>query len=151
MMARMATVTLERTTQADMETVFAVLTDHRGYADISAVRKAVLEREGTPAPNGVGAIRKLSLAGPPLREEVTGYDAPSRFEYRLLSGLPVRDHVGTVTLSHSGGGTHISYRVDTTPTLPVGGAALVAVTKGVIGLLLRDVVKEAERRAPVTA
>ena len=143
----MATFTLERTTPADMETVFDVLTDHRGYADISAPRKVVLEREGDPAPNGVGAIRQIHIAGPPLREEVTVYDRPGRFSYKLLSGLPVRDHVGQVTLSHSGGGTHISYRVETHPKIPVVGHLAVAGTRVAITALLRDIVKAAEKRS----
>ena len=76
-----------------------------GYADITPLRRVELEREGEPAPNGVGAIRVLSAVGPPLREEVLAYEAPSRFSYKLLSGLPVRDHVGTVELTPQGGGT----------------------------------------------
>jgi uncharacterized protein YndB with AHSA1/START domain len=145
----MATFTLERTTTAPMETVFDVLTDHCGYADISAPRKVVLEREGDPAPNGVGAVRRIHLGPglPPLREEVTLYDRPGRFAYKLLSGLPVRDHVGQVTLSHAGGGTHVSYRVETHPTLPGIGHAAVGGTRVAITLLLRDILKAAEQRS----
>ena len=69
------------------------------YAEITPLRKSELEREGEPAPNGVGAIRVLRAVGPPLREEVIAYEPPSRFSYKLLSGLPVRDHVGTVELT----------------------------------------------------
>ena len=36
--------------------------------------RSELEREGEPAPNGVGAIRGLSAVGPPLREEVLAYE-----------------------------------------------------------------------------
>lgn len=147
----MATFTLERTTSADMETVFDVLTDHRGYADISAPRKVVLEREGDPAPNGVGAIRQIHLVGPPLREEIVLYDRPGRFSYKLLSGLPVRDHVGQVTLSHSGGGTHISYRVQSTPAIPVIGQLAIGATRLAVTALLRDIIKTAEQRSPVAS
>ena len=95
----MASFTLEREVAAPPEVVFDVLTDHRGYAEITPVRKVELEREGEPAPNGVGAIRVLHSVGPPLREEVIGFERPGRFSYRMLSGAPVRDHVGTVSLS----------------------------------------------------
>ena len=108
---------------APPETVFDVLTDHRRYAEITPLRKAELEREGEPAPNGVGAIRVLSVVlGPPMREEVIAYERPRRFSYKLLSGLPVRDHVGTVELTADGGGTEVVYAVQTTPTLPLVGA-----------------------------
>src|SRR5580704_6775200 len=98
----MATFTLRRTIAAPTELVFEVLTDHRGYARLTPLRSSTLEREGDPAPNGVGAIRVLALAGPPIREEVTEYQAPSRFAYKMLSGAPVKSHTGTVELSSSG-------------------------------------------------
>jgi uncharacterized protein YndB with AHSA1/START domain len=142
-----ASFTYEREVAAPPETVFEVLTDHRGYAEITPLRKAVLERDGEPAPNGVGAVRVLSAVGPPLREEVIAYVPPTRFSYKLLSGLPVRDHVGTVELTPSGGGTRIVYAVRTTPTVPLAGGAVVAAVKVGIRQLLGGVAKESERRA----
>lgn len=143
----MASFTYERQVAAAPETVFAVLTDHRRYSEITPVRKAVLEREGEPVPDGVGAIRVLSAIGPPLREEVLVYEPPTRFSYKLLSGLPVRDHVGTVELTASGDGTRVVYAVRTTPTVPVAGAAVVAAVKVGVKQLLGGVAAEAERRA----
>ncbi len=143
----MASFTYQRQVAAPPETVFAVLTDHRGYAKITPLRRAELEREGEPAPNGVGAIRKLSAVGPPLREEVVAYEPSTRFSYTLLSGLPVRDHVGTVELTPEAGGTKVVYAVRTTPTVPLVGAAVVAGVKFGVGQLLGGIAKEAERRA----
>jgi hypothetical protein len=132
---------------ATPEVVFDVLTDHRGYAEITPMRRSELEREGEPAPNGVGAIRVLRSVGPPLREEVVSYERPSRFSYKVLSGIPVRDHVGTVLLTPEGPGTKVTYAVHTTPTLPLGGGAVVAVTKLAIKQLLNGISTESERRA----
>jgi uncharacterized protein YndB with AHSA1/START domain len=143
----MSSFTLERDVAAPPEVVFGVLTDHRGYAEITPVRRAELERDGEPAPNGVGAIRVLHVVGPPLREEVLTYEPPRRFSYRLLSGAPVRDHVGTVELAPDGGGTRVTYAVRTMPTVPVGGAVVVGVVKLAIKQLLNGVVTESERRA----
>jgi uncharacterized protein YndB with AHSA1/START domain len=143
----MASFTYERQVAAPPEIVFDVLTDHRRYTEITALRKAELEREGEPEPNGLGAIRRLTLAGPPMREEVIAYERPHRFSYTVLSGLPVRDHVGTVELTPSGDGTRVVYAIRTTPTLPVGGFAVVATMKRAIRTLLAGVAKESERRA----
>jgi len=143
----MASFTYEREIAAPPETVFAVLTDHRGYNKITPLRKAELEREGEPAPNGVGAVRVLSAVGPPLREEVVAYEPPSRFSYKLLAGLPVRDHLGTVELRPSGAGTHMVYAVRTTPTVPLVGAGVVAAVKLGVKQLIDGIVKESERRA----
>jgi uncharacterized protein YndB with AHSA1/START domain len=143
----MASFTFTRQVAAPPETVFAVLTEHHLYAEITPMRKSVLEREGEPPPNGVGAIRVLSSLGPPLREEVIAYRPPSRFSYKLLDGAPLRDHVGTVELTPEGGGTRVVYAVRTTPTLPLVGSAVVAVVKQAIKALLNGIVKESERRA----
>jgi uncharacterized protein YndB with AHSA1/START domain len=143
----MASFTYTREVTAPPEVVFEVLTDHRGYTEITNLRKATLEREGEPAPNGVGAIRVLTAVGPPLREEVLAYEPGKRFSYKLLSGLPVRDHVGTVELTANGGGTTAVYAVRTTPTLPLVGGAVIAVIKIGVKQLFGGVAKEAERRA----
>lgn len=143
----MASFTYERQVAAPPEIVFDVLTDHRRYTAITPLRRAELEREGDPVPDGLGAIRLLGVAGPPMREEVIAYEPPRRFSYTLLSGLPVRDHVGTVELSASDGGTRIVYAIHTTPTVPVGDFAVVAVLKQGIKVLLGGIAKESERRA----
>ncbi|HKF81510.1 MAG TPA: SRPBCC family protein [Solirubrobacterales bacterium] len=143
----MASFTYVRQVAAPPETVFDVLTDHRRYTDITPLRRAELEREGEPAPNGLGAIRVLSaLPGPPMREEVIGYDRPRRFSYKILSGLPVRDHVGTVELRPRDGGTEVTYAVKTTPTIPLAGPVFMAVLKKAIRDLIAGVAKESERR-----
>jgi uncharacterized protein YndB with AHSA1/START domain len=144
----MASFTLQSTIAAPIELVFDVLTDHRGYSKLTPLRSSTLEREGEPAPNGIGAVRVLKLAGPPIREEVTEFDAPSRFAYKMLSGAPVKSHTGTVELSSSGtSSTDVVWRVDSTPSIPVPAAVWAAAVRPAINLLLRGVVKESERRA----
>ncbi|HEY1354724.1 MAG TPA: SRPBCC family protein [Solirubrobacterales bacterium] len=147
----MASFTFVREIKAPPEVVFELLTDHRGYADLTPLRRVDLEREGDPPPNGVGAIRVLHAIGPPLREEVLAYRPPTRFSYTVLSGLPVRDHVGTVELSEHAGGTQVVYAVRTQPTVPVVGRAIVAGVRQGIKQLLNGVAAEAERRAAAPA
>jgi uncharacterized protein YndB with AHSA1/START domain len=143
----MASFTFTREIAAPAETVFEVLTDHRRYSELTPLRRSELEREGKADPNGVGAIRKLTAVGPPMREEVIAYEAPTRFSYTVLSGLPVRDHVGTVELTPDGSGTKMVYAVRTQPTLPVVGFAVVAAIRQAIKGLIDGVTKESERRA----
>ena len=143
----MATFTLRSTIAAPAELVFDVLTDHGGYARLTPLRSSTLEREGDPAPNGVGAIRVLKLAGPPIREEVTEYEPPRRFAYKMLSGAPVDRHTGVVDLSPAGSSTELVWTVDSTPSLPIPGAAWAVIVRPVISALLRGVKRESERRA----
>ena len=143
----MASFSFEREVAAPPGVVFDVLVDHRRYSEITPLRKSALEREGDPAPNGVGAIRVLGAVGPSLREEVLAYQPSTRFSYTLLSGLPVRDHVGTVELTPQGEGTKVVYAVRTTPTVPVVGVAIVGVVKFGVKQLLDGIATESERRA----
>lgn len=143
----MASFTLVREIDAPPETVFDVLTDHRRYAEMTMLRRSELEREGDPAPNGVGAIRAMHSIGPPLREEVVGYERPGRFSYKVISGAPVRDHLGAARLDPEGAGTRLTYSVRMTPTLPLGGGVVIAIVKRGVEQLLNGVTAEAERRA----
>ncbi len=143
----MPTFTLEKTIAAPPSTVFEVLTDHRGYSAITPIRSSTLEREGDPAPNGVGAIRAMKTVGPPIREEVVEYVPGERFVYKMLSGAPLRDHVGTVVLTEHTGGTHATYRIDTTPTIPLIGRAAMPIVKMSVRQLFDGVATESERRA----
>ena len=137
--------TLTRTTTAPIETVFDSLTNHRGIADyVWAVRRSTLDREGVPAPNGVGAVRRLEAVGPPIVEEIIDYQRPSRYAYKMLSGAPVRDHVGTVELREAGSGTEVSWHLRSTPTIPGSNWLLSAVLHRVIAELLKGAVKAAE-------
>jgi uncharacterized protein YndB with AHSA1/START domain len=137
--------TLTRTTTAPIETVFDSLTNHRGIADyVWAVRRSTLDREGVPAPNGVGAIRRIEAVGPPIVEEIIDYQRPTRYAYKMLSGAPVRDHVGTVELREAGAGTEVSWHLRSTPKIPGLDRLLSPVLKRVIGELLKGAVKAAE-------
>ena len=137
--------TLTRTTTAPIEKVFDAITNHRGIADyVWAVRRSTLDREGTPAPNGVGAIRRLEALGPPIVEEIIDYQRPIRYAYKMLSGAPVRDHVGTVELREAGTGTTVSWHLRSTPKIPGLDRLLSPVLKRVIGELLKGGIKSAE-------
>jgi uncharacterized protein YndB with AHSA1/START domain len=143
----MATFTLHAEINAPVETVFEVLSDHSGYSKITPLRSSTLEREGSPDRNGVGAIRRLALAGPPIREEITEFERPKLLSYKALSGVPAKQHSGMVRLSERSGGTILTWHVDSTPKLPIPDAIYVAAMKPVIKQLLGGVKTESERRA----
>jgi uncharacterized protein YndB with AHSA1/START domain len=143
----MATLDFSRTVAAPPETVWEVVADLRGMSEYTRFRKVEIEREGDPPPNGVGAIRVMHLIGPPVREEIIAFEPPRRFAYRLLSGLPVRDHAGTIELEAAGQGTRMSYVLETTPTIPVVGFGLLAVMRNMVDGISAGIAAEAEKRA----
>jgi uncharacterized protein YndB with AHSA1/START domain len=114
----MATIDCSRTVAAPAETLFEVLADHRGMAALTRFRSVEIERPGEPPPNGLGAIRSLRLLGPPVREEIIDFEPPRKLSYRMLSGAPVRNHVGTIDLEPvTAGTTRMRYVVETEPVL----------------------------------
>jgi uncharacterized protein YndB with AHSA1/START domain len=143
----MATFTIRRMIAAPVETVFDVLADHSGYARLTPLRASTLERRGEPEANGVGAIRVLSLVGPPIREEITAFDRPTLLAYKALSGVPAKSHTGTVTLAPSQERTQIDWKVETTPKLPVPDPLWAAAVRPAINQLLKGIAAEAERLA----
>lgn len=129
-----AAFTINRTIRAPAQEVFDAITDHRGYQDMTPMRRTTLDKEGVPAPNGLGAVRRLALVGPPIVEEVVGYEPPTYFAYKALKGLPVREHLGEVRLRDVGGATEMTYTVSFT--------ALVPRSEPVVGFVLRQAIKQ---------
>ena len=144
----MVEFTLTQTTTAPIEKVFDALTNHRGIADYVALcRRSTLDREGIPAPNGVGAVRRIEALGPAIVEEIIEYQRPTRYAYKLISGAPVRDHVGTVTLRPVGSGTEVSWHLTSKPKIPGLNWLLTPVLKKIIGDLFKGAIATAERDA----
>jgi hypothetical protein len=67
--------------------------------------------------------KRKRLTGKPyvMTERVTALEPDERFEYDLLSGLPIRNYHGTVTLRDAeGGGTEIHWQSRFDPPLLMG-------------------------------
>ncbi len=147
--ARMIEFSLTQTSAASIETVFDAMTDHRAIADcVWACRRSTLDREGSPAPNGVGAIRRLVAIGPPFVEEIIEYQRPTRYAYKMLSGAPTRDHIGTVALREVGTGTEVSWHLRSELKVPGVDWLMLPVFKKVIDLLLKGGIAASERATP---
>lgn len=87
--------------------------------------ETTLDREGVPAPDGVGALRRFRRGRRTTVEEVVAFEPPAarsgtepasrsgtepaRFAYELRSGLPLRYYHSEVTLEPVGGGTRIRW------------------------------------------
>jgi hypothetical protein len=56
----------------------------------------------------------LVAIGPPFVEEIIEYQRPTRYAYKMLSGAPIRDHIGTIELREAGTGTEVSWHLRST-------------------------------------
>ncbi len=132
---------------APPEKVFALLADGAGWSRWAGpvVVRSWWEREGDPAPGGVGAIRRLGLRSVGSREEIVGYDPPRHLAYTLLSGLPVRDYRADVRLEPEGSGTRIVWTGTFRPKVPGTAGALRLFLRATVGGFARRLARVAER------
>jgi uncharacterized protein YndB with AHSA1/START domain len=139
------TITATRHTPAAVEAVWALLSQARTWKDWTTFSVAELEREGNPAPDGVGAIRRFGYPGYASREEVVAFEPPTHLGYTMLKGLPLRAYRSDVTLTPSGdGGTEISW-VSSFDARPVDGWFWAAFLKFLLTDFSRRLAKAANR------
>jgi uncharacterized protein YndB with AHSA1/START domain len=147
----MRSLTVTRTIAAPPEGVFDLLSDHAHYDRFRGIRGSELLREGEPAPNGVGALRRVLIG--PLRfdEEITAFERPSRLDYLIVRLNAPLDHKGgTIRLREEDGATRAEWTTTfRVPTPLVGGVQErvweLALRRG-FGRVLEDVERMLSRK-----
>jgi uncharacterized protein YndB with AHSA1/START domain len=114
-------VEAEGRSSAPPERVFAVLEDAPGWKAWAGFPVAEYVQEGTPAPHGVGAIRRFGNKLTSTREEVLVHEPPRHLAYRIVSGVPVEGYRADVTLTPDGDGTAIRWAATFRPKVPGTG------------------------------
>jgi len=118
---------VERTIAASPERVFDWLTDPANLTAAPMALKAGWAK-GSPGP-GVGAVREMTAVGTRFREEITAYDPPRSYSYRIVRAFPAIDHEGgTLTFTPSGEGTHVDWVSTYTHPARAGSKAMEAVS-----------------------
>ncbi len=139
----------EAESSAPIETVWQLLSTVDTWPTWSRHKFARLERDGSPTPDGMGAIRVLGVnPSKPTkynREEVVAFDAPTHFGYTLLSGQPLDHYRSDVRLSElPAGGTRIIWE-SSFATHGLTGWSWVPVIRWVLKHWSADLAKGAER------
>jgi uncharacterized protein YndB with AHSA1/START domain len=106
----MPEIVMEQRFAAPPARVFEAITDHVAFGRFMGADIRV-EREGTPPPNGLGARRVVRARGTAVREEVVRWEPPHAMDYRVVSGAPLRDHLGTIRIAPDGAGARVTYRI----------------------------------------
>jgi uncharacterized protein YndB with AHSA1/START domain len=118
---------VERTIAASSDRVFDWLVDPANLTAAPLFLKAGWRNESLPP--GVGAVREVIAAGAWLREEITAYDPPRAYSYRVIKSFPAANHDGgTISLTPADLGTRVVWV--STYTIPArgGGKLIEAVT-----------------------
>ncbi|MGV0794578.1 SRPBCC family protein [Mycolicibacterium sp. XJ1819] len=123
----MVTIHVERTIGASPDLVFHWLADPANLTSGPLVLRAGWAK--TSPGVGVGAVREVTAVGVWFREEITAYDPPRSYSYRIVRSLPSFDHDGgAITVTPTAGGTHVNWVSTYKHPIWVGGKALQAVT-----------------------
>ncbi len=121
----MRTIKVQHFIFAPIERVFELLTEHAGYVRLPGVKSAKLTRLGTTEPNGLGAVRELRLGLACFVEEITAFERPTRFEYRIVQSRPKLEHqLGRLTFRAVSGGTEICWTSTFRVAVPLLGGLL---------------------------
>jgi len=142
----MRTVHVTRTIPAAAEDVFDLLADHAHYDRFRGINGSELVREGDPAPNGVGALRRIKVTPLSFDEEITAYERPSRLDYLIVKlNVPFEHHGGSLALTPEGAATHVDWRSSFTVPTPVVGGLQELVWAPVLTRGFRRVLEDVER------
>lgn len=123
-----------------VERVWATLADHEGMSTWGPGLTVTLDKEGVGDRNGLGAVRRIVAKGPAptIVEEIVAFEPGSRLRYKALSGVPLRNYFGDVSLSPEGSGTRIDYAIEADRRLPVvDGVAARVIARTLLTMLAR--------------
>ena len=122
----MAHIHAERTIAAAPERVFEWLANPASLVSSPILFSA---RWTTGSEPRIGALRTAVGFGIWVREEITAYDPPRSYSYRIVRSFPAFDHEGgTLTFTPAPGGTHVDWDSRYTHPLRGGGKAMEALT-----------------------
>jgi hypothetical protein len=105
-------VSLRRTVELEAapQKVWSVLLDTDGWPCWAPIRSVVVERVGDE--DSVGQTRELKTWTGTVRERVTAAERHRSLSYELLSGAPVRNYRGSLTLAPSRIGTTLTWGIE---------------------------------------
>jgi len=123
----MVTLHVERTIAAPPDRVCAWLADPANLIVAPMVVRTGWAKDS--AAPGIGAVREVIAIGMWFREEITAYDPPRSYSYRIVKAVPAfKNHGGTLTFTPSGDGTHVDWKISYTHPIYAGGKPMEAVS-----------------------
>jgi len=102
-----------------------------------------VEGRGNANSNNVGAIRTITIGSVKVRERLVSVDPSRSFSYTILSGAPMKDHLGKAEFIPQGASTEIRWNVEFKPKVPGIGWIVGMVTRKAINQFIDEVEKAA--------
>lgn len=142
---------VNRTTTASAATLYRLVCDGANWSAWArpVIVQSSWEREGEPAPGGVGAIRKVGLWPVLMREEIIELEQDRMHAYTFAGQAPVNDYRGQVVFTPKpAGGTDVHWTGTFTERVPGSGPVLRVALRGAIVAISARLVTAAERETP---
>lgn len=118
---------VQRTIAAPQEEVFDWLADPVNLAATPLILRAGWTA-GALGPR-VGAVRQATAVAMWLREEITAFDRPRGYSYRIIRSFPAMNHDGgSLTFTPTVGGTHVVWVSDLAYPTRAGGRVTELIT-----------------------
>jgi uncharacterized protein YndB with AHSA1/START domain len=142
---------VNRTSTAPPATLFRLETDGAGWSKWAGptIVQSSWEREGDPAPAGLGAVRKVGLWPVLMREETIEYEQDRRHVYTFVGRGPAKDYRAEVLFTpNAAGGTDLKWTgTFSDGAIPGTGPIVLAIMRNTIQDVSKRLVKAAEREA----
>ncbi|NKZ10829.1 SRPBCC family protein [Mycolicibacterium septicum DSM 44393] len=142
----MARHTQETVINAPRHIVYDVFADRESSGEYLPFRTTLI-RPGNTERQGVGAVHHISSGPFGIREEIVDLVPGERIQYRVVGGLPVRSHVGTITFTDHPQGTAVVYVMDSIPRVRVPASLVVRILRKTTSTIIEGAREESIRRA----
>ena len=140
---------VNRTSSAPPAVLFRLETDGAGWSKWAGpmIVSSSWERQGDPAPAGIGAIRKVGLWPVLMREETVEYEQDRRHVYTFIGRSPAKNYRAEVTFTpNAAGGTDLKWTGSFSDgAIPGTGPVVLAIMRNTIRDVSKRLVKAAER------
>ena len=98
-----------------------------------------IEEEGDPDNHGIGAIRTTLIDKDTFRERLIAYEPGQSLTYQLLSGAPVEEYFGTITIHPiDDSKSKVTWSIECKPQFPIPGWIIEKNAKKVIKGILDE-------------
>ncbi|MDZ7887347.1 MAG: SRPBCC family protein [Mycobacterium sp.] len=142
----MAAATVTTVIRAPRAIVYDVFADKERWSTFLPIQTKLVEA-GTPTPQGVGAVHQLGVGPVGVKERITEVVPLERIRYELIAFGPVRGHSGEIIFADEGAATRVTYRMETTPSIPVPRRLLASSLRALIGVMVFGARRAVRRRA----
>lgn len=141
---------VNRISSAPAATLFRIETDGAGWSRWAGptILHSSWEREGDPAPGGIGAVRKVGTWPMLMLEETLEYEQDRKHVYGFAAKGPVKDYRAELLLEpNPAGGTKVRWSGSFVEGVPFTGPILRAFLRNTIDDISKRLIATAERES----